>query len=84
MQDNYFISFDEIKKAVIDAKNFGVPAILLVNGEYYEIKPETIPDCEKINAGYTYYMRKNHPAHFTPWKASDGDNKYNFVVLYNE
>ena len=48
MQDKYFIQFDDISKIVIDAKNFGVPAILLVNGEYYEIKPETIPNKENI------------------------------------
>ena len=46
MQEKYIISFEEIKKAVIDAKNFGVPAILLINGEYYEISPETIPNKE--------------------------------------
>lgn len=46
MQDKYFISFEEVKKAVFDAKNFGVPAMLFVNGEYYEIDPETIPNTE--------------------------------------
>lgn len=46
MQDKYIISFEEMKKAVIDAKNFGVPALLLINGEYYEISPDTIPNKE--------------------------------------
>jgi hypothetical protein len=49
MQDKYIITFQELSKVVIDAKNFGVPALLLVNGEYYEIRPETIPNKENIN-----------------------------------
>lgn len=52
--------------------------------KFTETKEQAQAICDKINAGYTYYMRKKHPAHFTPWKASDGDSKYNFVVLYNE
>lgn len=28
--------------------------------------------CAMINKNYTYYMRKHHPAHFTPWSANDG------------
>ena len=51
--------------------------------EFAETREQAQTLCEKINAGYTYYMRKNHPAKFTPWKASDGDNKYNFVVWYS-
>lgn len=51
--------------------------------EFTETREQAQALCDKINAGYTYYMRKNNPAHFTPWKASDGDSKYNFVVWYS-
>ena len=51
--------------------------------EFAETREQAQALCEKINANHTYYMRKNHPAKFTPWKASDGDSKYNFVVWYS-
>lgn len=38
--------------------------------------------CDRVNAAYTCYMRKKHPAYFTPWKAADGSIKYNYVVFY--
>lgn len=31
---------------------------------------------EKYNKGYTYYMRKVHPAHYTKWVSSTGEEKY--------
>lgn len=36
--------------------------------------------CAQINKELTYYMRKNHPAHYTPYNCKD--SKYSFVVLY--
>lgn len=38
--------------------------------------------CEAINKRYTYYMRKNHPAKYTPWSPSEGESNYHFVVWY--
>ena len=37
--------------------------------------------CERINAGLTRYMRKNKPAHFTPWSSQDGKENL-FVCWY--
>lgn len=36
--------------------------------------------CAQINKGLTYYMRKHHPAHYTPYNCKDSE--YSFVVLY--
>lgn len=46
MQDKYILDYNQIQAAIIDAKNFGVSALLLINGEFYEIRPETIPNKE--------------------------------------
>lgn len=37
--------------------------------------------CDRINAGYTRYMRKNHPAHYTSWESENGQ-EHKFVVWY--
>lgn len=49
MQDNYYISFDKIPEAIIKARAAGCNPMIYINGEYYEIKPDTIPnqDTEK-------------------------------------
>lgn len=54
-----------------------------VTFKFTETKEQAQEFCDKINAGYTYYMRKNHPAHFTPWKDAEGKSSYNFVVWYS-
>lgn len=33
----------------------------------------------RINNDYSYYMRKHHPAHYTPWTSSDG-KEHAYVV----
>jgi len=42
--------------------------------------------CDEINKGYTYYMRKHHPAHYTPYFIPDNDHKgtpwNGFIVWY--
>lgn len=37
--------------------------------------------CANINANATRYMRKKHPAHYTPWSSQDG-KEHKFVVWY--
>lgn len=34
--------------------------------------------CERLNKTSTYYIRKNKPAHYTPYNS----NEYNFIVWY--
>ena len=31
--------------------------------------------CDSYNANATEHMRRNHPAHFTPWISQDGNEK---------
>lgn len=49
---------------------------------FVETEEEAKQLCERINKSYTYYMRKTHPAHFTPWKDAEGKSTYNYVVWY--
>ena len=37
--------------------------------------------CGEINANATPYMRRKHPAHYTPWDSRDG-KEHCFVVWY--
>lgn len=37
--------------------------------------------CASINASVSYYMRKNHPANYTPWSNSEG-TEHGFIVWY--
>lgn len=50
--------------------------------DFVETEEQAKQLCERINKAYTYYMRKNHPAHFTPWKDAEGKSTYNYVVWY--
>lgn len=36
--------------------------------------------CEQQNKKATYYMRKHHPAHYTPW--DDGKDYKGFICWY--
>lgn len=45
-----------------------------------DTEEQAIAFCNRINSQYTAYMRKKHPAHYTPWSSNDGYN--GFVVLY--
>ena len=51
--------------------------------DFVKTEAEAVKRCEQINKGSTYYMRKKHPAHFTPWAANDGSFT-GFVVWYYE
>jgi len=48
MQDKYILTYKEALKAIQAAKNF-CAVMILINGEYYEIKPDTIPTQETKN-----------------------------------
>ena len=49
--------------------------------EFKKTEEEAREFCERINAGLTRYMRKNKPAHFTPWSSQDGKENI-FVCWY--
>ena len=49
--------------------------------EFKKTEEEARTFCERINAGLTIYMRKNKPAHFTPWQSKDGKENL-FVCWY--
>ena len=46
MQDSYKIPLKDVLKAVTDAIQFGCKPMLIINGEYYDIMPETTPEPE--------------------------------------
>lgn len=46
MQDSYKIPLKDVIKAVTDAIQFGCTPMLIINGEYYDIIPETTPGPE--------------------------------------
>jgi hypothetical protein len=50
--------------------------------DFVETEEQAQTLCNRINANYSYYMRKNHPAHYTPWTPQDGKSNKKFVVLY--
>lgn len=47
--------------------------------EFVDTEQEAVKRCAVINSRYTAYMRKNHPASFTPWSSSDGKEQ-KFIV----
>ena len=50
--------------------------------DFTETEEQAKALCNRINSNYSYYMRKNHPAHYTPWTAQDGTSEKHFVVWY--
>ena len=46
MQDKYILTFHEAIKAIQENAGY-CTCILLVNGEYYDINPDTVPKTEK-------------------------------------
>ena len=49
--------------------------------EFKETEEQAKNFCENVNKRLSYYMRKNKPAHFTPWSSQDGKEKL-FVCWY--
>lgn len=49
--------------------------------QFKETMEEAQTFCEQINKAMSYYMRKNKPAHFTPWRSQDG-TKNLFLCWY--
>ena len=49
--------------------------------EFFDTEEQAKEFCETKNMNSSYYVRKNHPAHYTPWSSQDGtENK--FIVWY--
>ena len=46
MQDNYTIPLKDVLKVINGAIKFGCNPILIINGEYFDIIPETTPEPE--------------------------------------
>lgn len=49
--------------------------------DFVNTEEEAQKKCEAINTRQSYYMRKKHPAHYTPWTSKDG-SEHLFVVFY--
>lgn len=49
--------------------------------EFVDTEQEAIDFCSRKNAGYTTYMRRKHPSHYTPWSSADGTES-KFVCWY--
>lgn len=49
--------------------------------EFADTEEKARTFCNAINRNYTRYMRKNHPAHYTPWSSQDGKEQ-KFVCWY--
>ena len=47
--------------------------------KFVDTEEEAKEFCEAQNRQATRYMRKNHPAHYTPWNSRD---EYKFVCWY--
>lgn len=49
--------------------------------EFTKTEEQAINLCNRINKRQNYYMRKHHPAHYTPWSSQNG-KEHLFVVFY--
>lgn len=49
--------------------------------DFVDTETQAIKLCDSINKKLTRYMRKKHPAHFTPWNSLD-NTEHKFVVWY--
>lgn len=46
---------------------------------FVDTEEEAVMACEAENSRGTYYKRKHHPAHYTPWTSADGKER-KFIV----
>ena len=51
--------------------------------EFTETEEQARAAVERHNKAATPYMRKHHPATFTPWESSSPTDTAHFVVWYN-
>ena len=51
----------------------------MTNYKILDTEAEAIAMCAEENATGSYYKRKNHKAHYTPW---DSGNYHGFIVWY--
>lgn len=49
--------------------------------KFFNTQEEAQNFCSMHNASATAYMRKKHPANFTPWRSKDGSENL-FVCWY--
>lgn len=47
--------------------------------EFFDTKEQAEKFCDEENKDY--YIRKHHPAHYTPWSSSDG-TEHKFLAWY--
>jgi len=53
----------------------------LASFEFVKTEQDAKKFCDMKNKLATYYMRKNHPAHYTQWQ-SEKPSEYHFVCWY--
>lgn len=55
--------------------------IYITTFEFFDTEEQAKEFCETKNMNSSYYVRKNYPAHYTPWSSQDGtENK--FIAWY--
>ena len=50
--------------------------------EFHSTEEQAAAACERLNKTATPYMRKHHPAHYTPWESLDG-RESKFIVWFH-
>lgn len=50
--------------------------------KFFETAEQAKRFCDSYNKSATAYIRKNHPAHFTPWQSSSPTDTAHFVAWY--
>lgn len=56
-------------------------AKLRLTFDFFDTEEQAADFCFNYNANSSYYMRKNKPAHYTPWSSSDGKEQ-KFIAWY--
>ena len=49
--------------------------------KFKNTEKQAIEFCDRMNKQATPYVRKHHPAHFTPWNSLDG-KEHLFIAWY--
>lgn len=54
---------------------------LKLNFTFTDTETAAIKFCDNFNKNTSYYIRKNKPAHYTPWSSPDR-NEHKFICWY--
>lgn len=50
--------------------------------KFFETAEQAERFCDSCNKSATAYIRKHHPAHFTPWQSGSPTDTAHFVAWY--